>query len=132
MIPELPKIKSTQIIYIISSIKNIQHRMLEPELINADYATVYSVLQSEFNDFYEKYDKIFKLVVDGENLYTVASILYFKNKCDQGLASEQEVADMVNSKFIPENLLNESKAAMETARNENSEQDVSNEKNIPR
>lgn len=104
----LNEIKSPTVLYIIATIKNIQKRMKEPDLTNCEYIRVYDVLGREFRNFADSYTSIFTKVIRGENLSTIATILYYKDQIDRNLLTEQQLSQMLASKYLPENLRQES------------------------
>lgn len=102
------EITTPEVIYIMKTIKQIQKRMKDPDIINLEYIMVYSQLSKEFNDFFNKYTSIFVKVIRGEDLRTVATILYYKDKVAKGLLTEEELSNMLAEKFLPPDLKRES------------------------
>lgn len=86
-------------LYIIITVKEMQKRMLDQDLVNEEFAVNYDRLSREFNDFFEKYPNIFSLVVKCKDPYVLAQIVYFYSKCMKGEKSEEEIANMVFSKL---------------------------------
>lgn len=100
-------IESPLVIYILKTIKAMQTRMKEPDLINRQYAFVYDTLSKEFNNFFEKEPAIFTRVIRGESMATIASILYYKDKESRGLINQDQISDQLATRFIPEHLKKE-------------------------
>lgn len=92
-------LSSPQVLYIIDTIKKIQKRMKEPDLINSPYIEVFDTISKEFSSFSDNYTYIMTLVVKGENLNTVASILYYKDLHEKGLITEEELANSLAKKY---------------------------------
>lgn len=92
-------ITSPQVLYIIETIKKIQKRMKESDLINSSYIEVYDTITKEFSNFSDNYTSIMTSVVKGENLNTIASILYYKDLHEKGLITEAELADSLAKKY---------------------------------
>lgn len=113
---ELREITSPNILNIMRTIKAIQKRMKDPDVVNLEYIYVYDKLGKEFNDFFENHGVIFTKVIRGENLNTIASVLYYKDKVDRGLLTESQVADMLAKKYLPANLKAESDAKLKEMR----------------
>ncbi|BCS83171.1 hypothetical protein QLL95_gp0952 [Cotonvirus japonicus] len=107
---EILGITTPYIIDILKTIKKIQLRMKDPDLISMDYISVYDTLGKEFSVFSDKYTKIFTDVVQKKNLNTTASVLYYKDKVERGLMSEEELQNMLAEKFLPKHLKEESDA----------------------
>ncbi|XWV26244.1 hypothetical protein QJ857_gp0832 [Tupanvirus soda lake] len=107
---ELCDITTPSVIYIMKTIKSIQKRMKDPDVVNLEYIRVYDKLGKEFPEFFDKYTAIFTKVIRGENLNTVASVLYYKDKVERGLMTEQQLSDMLAKKFLPSHLKEESDA----------------------
>lgn len=111
-------ITSPQVIYILKTIKAIQKRMKDPDLVNVEYIRVYDKLSIEFEYFIEKYTDIFTKVVRGESLATIGSVLFHKNKMDNGGTSQEKLRDALMEKYWPENLKNEAKEKMKEMENQ--------------
>lgn len=109
---ELRDIKSPNVIYIMKTIKAIQKRMKDPDIVNLEYIRVYDTLGKEFPDFFDRYTAIFTKVIRGENLNTVAAVLYYKDKVDRELITEDQLSDMVAAKILPPHIYEESKAKL--------------------
>lgn len=112
-------ITSPQVIYILKTIKAIQKRMKDPDLVNAEYIRVYDKLCTEFDYFTEKYTDIFTKVVRGEPLATIGSVLFHKNKMDNGETDQDKLRDALMEKYWPENLKQEAKEKMKEMENQN-------------
>lgn len=114
-------ITSPSIIYIIKTIKEIQKRMKDPDIINEEYIYAYNKLSSEFSDFIEKYGyiNIFTKVLKGEDLSNIACILYYKDKVQKGLMTESALSELISKKFLPENLKKESDIKLKEMREKN-------------
>lgn len=109
---DLQSIKSTEIINMMRTIKAIQKRMKDPDIICLEYIRVYDQLGREFNDFFEKYTSIFVKVIRGENLNTLASVLYYKDQVLRGIITEAELSDKLATKYLPAKLKAESDAKL--------------------
>lgn len=109
---DLQEITSPNVIYIIKMIKEIQRRMKDPDVSGLEYIRVYDKLGKEFDNFFNTYTGIFVKVIRGENLNTLASVLYYKDKVDRGLLSEAQLADQLAKKYLPANLKSESDAKL--------------------
>lgn len=113
---ELREIKSPNVLNVMRTIKAIQKRMKDPDVTNLEYIYVYDKLGKEFSDFFEKHNVIFTKVIRGENLNTIASVLYYKDKVDRGLMTESQISDMLAKKYLPANLKAESDAKINEMR----------------
>ena len=109
---ELRDITSPNVVYIMRTIKAIQKRMKDPDIVNLEYIRVYDTLGKEFLDFFDNNTAIFTKVIRGENLNTIASVLYYKDKVDRGLITEEQVSNMLMKKFLPTQLREEAEAKM--------------------
>ena len=109
---ELKEITTPDVMYIMQTIKAIQKRMKDPDIVNLEYIRVYDQLGKEFDDFFNSYTGIFVKVIRGENLSTLASVLYYKDKVARGLITEEELADKLAHKYLPANLKSESDARL--------------------
>ena len=107
-VDQMSKIESPQMKLVILTIKKIQQRLKDPDVKNLEFSTVYEKLSHEFNDFFEKYTSIYVKVIRGEDLATLSSIIYYKDKVLSGKMSESDVSNMLAKKYLPENLKNES------------------------
>ena len=107
---ELKDITSPNVINILRTIKAIQKRMKDPDIVGLEYIRVYDKLGKEFQVFFDSYTKIFTTVIRGENLNTVASVLYYKDKVERGLMTEEQVSDLLANKYLPSHLKKESDA----------------------
>lgn len=101
---DLQEITTPSVIYIMKTIKQIQKRLKDPEIASMEYIRVYDALSQEFSEFFDKYTGIFIKVIRGENLSTVASALYYKDKVDRGLITQEKLSDMLASKYLPADL----------------------------
>lgn len=106
------EITSPVVLYIMHTIKAIQARMREPDLINSEYITIYDTLGREFQEFSDEHTAIFTKVIRGESLATIASVLYFKDKEEKGAITESQISDMLATKYLPTSLKQESDAKM--------------------
>ena len=109
---ELRDITSPNVVYIMRTIKAIQKRMKDPDIVNLEYIRVYDALGKEFLDFFDNNTAIFTKVIRGENLNTIASVLYYKDKVDRGLMTEEQVSNMLMKKFLPPKLQEDAEAKM--------------------
>lgn len=109
---QLKSITDPQVIWIMKTIKQIQKRMKEPDIAKLEYIRVYDQLGKEFNHFFETYTDIFVKVIRGENLRTLASVLYYKDQVSRGLITEAKLADILATKFLPPELKAESDAKL--------------------
>ena len=107
---DLKEITTPSVIYIMKTIKQIQKRMKDPDVANLEYILVYDKLSKEFEQFFDRYTGIYIKVIRGENLTTVASALYYKDKVDRGLMNQDELSDMLAKKYLPAELKAESDA----------------------
>lgn len=113
---ELKEITSPNILYIIQTIKAIQKRMKDPDLVNEQYIHVYDKLGKEFSHFSDTYTMIFTNVIRGEKLDTIASVLYYKDKVNRGLITEEQLSDLLAKKFLPEHLKKEADSKIKEMR----------------
>lgn len=116
---ELKDIVSPHVINIMKTIKLIQKRMKDPDVRDLDYIRVYDKLGKEFQNFSDTQPRIFTMVIRGENMNLLASILYYKDKVDRGLLLESQLADMVAKAYMPANLKRESDQKIKEMKNEN-------------
>ena len=105
---ELKEISTPSVIYIMKSIKTIQKRMKDPDMAGLEYVRVYDTLAREFAEFSDKYTFIFTKVVRGENLNTLASILFYKDQVERGLITEEQLSELLAKKYLPAHLKEES------------------------
>lgn len=103
-------IKSPEIRDTIRTIKNIQARLKDEDVKHLSYIETYDKLSYEFNDFFENqnHTRIFITVIKGEDLSTLVSSLYYKDKVINGELTEQYVSDKLAEKFFPKELKEES------------------------
>jgi len=97
---QLSSITSPEVLYILKTIKQMQHRMKDPEIIELEFIRIYDKLSYEFDDFFTRYTGIFARVVKGEKLDLLASVLYQKDQVDKGLITEKELADKLAEKYL--------------------------------
>jgi len=93
-------IQSPKVLNTIRTIKAIQKRMKDPDVCNLEYVRVYDKLSREFNSFFESKTSIFIKVIRGESMAVLASALYYQDKVERGLITEEEVANMLSAKFM--------------------------------
>lgn len=101
-------IKSPEIRNVIRTIKSIQTRLKEEDVKHLSYIETYDKLSYEFNDFFENHTRIFITVIKGEDLSSLVSSLYYKDKVINGELTEKYVADELAEKFIPKELRQQS------------------------
>lgn len=101
-------IKCKNILYIIATIKRIQSRMKDSDMVDKDFVTVYNKLAHEFVPFSDDYAKIFDNVVKGKNINQIANLLFYKDRVDRGLTSESVVSNVVAERFLPTDLKTQS------------------------
>ena len=109
---ELAGIKSPKVLEIMKTIRAIQTRMKQPDIVNAEFITVYKVITEEFEQFSNRYVSIFNKVIRGENLTTVASVLYYWDQFLRGLITEEELSEMLATKYLPPELKAQSDAIL--------------------
>ena len=109
---ELKEITTTNVIYIMKTIKEIQKRLKDPDVSGLEYIYVYDKLSKEFDQFFDRYTGIFIKVIRGENLSTVASALYYKDKVDRGLITQEKLSDMLAEKYLSAELKAQSDAKL--------------------
>jgi len=97
---QLSTIKSPEVIYILQTIKKIQQRMKDPEILQMEYIRRYDKLSYEFDDFFQRYTGIFARVTKGENLDVLASVLYQRDQVLRGIITEEELSDKLAEKFL--------------------------------
>lgn len=108
--PDLKTITSARVLAIIDTIKRMQNRMKSRDLINEDFAIVYSTLSDEFPIFFENNPEIFKLIVskNKQNLQILTQILYCRDRVDNGLMTEGELSETLSKIYLPKNLKEDS------------------------
>lgn len=109
---------SPSIIHIIGTIKAIQKRMKDDDIAHLEYMRAYDLLSQEFNDFFDKHTAIFTKVIRGEDLRTIGTVLYYRDKVDKGLITESQVSNLLAEKYLPPNLKAESDAKLKEMRKE--------------
>jgi hypothetical protein len=109
---ELRNITTPSVIQIMKTIKAIQNRMKDPDVAGLEYIRVYDKLGKEFDAFFDKHTTIFTKVIRGENLNTIASVLYYKDKVQRGLITETQLSDLLAKKYLPSHLKAESDAKL--------------------
>lgn len=112
MSEELFGIKTPYIIEMIKTIKQIQKRMSDPDLVDLEYPRVYDTLSREFDNFFNDYTSIFIKVTRGEDLSILASNFYYKDRVERGLVSEAKIADLLAGKYLKGDLKKESDARL--------------------
>jgi len=105
---QLKGIQTPEIIDIMRTIKQIQKRMKDPDVSGLEYIRVYDKLGREFDSFFNRYTGIFVKVIRGENLNTLASVLYYKDQMARGFITEGQLRDQLASKYLPAHLKAES------------------------
>lgn len=116
MTDDIKCISSPNLINILRTIKAIQKRMKDPEIKNLEFIQMYDKLGKEFEDFFNKHTKIFTMVIKGENLRILASVLYYKDKIEKGLMTEQQLSEMLAEKYLPSHLKAEADARIKEMR----------------
>jgi hypothetical protein len=108
--PDLKSITSTRVLAIIDTIKRMQNRMKSRDLINEDFAIIYSTLSDEFPLFFDNNPEIFKLIVskNKQNLQILTQILYCRDRVDNGFMTEGELSETLSNIYLPKNLKEES------------------------
>jgi hypothetical protein len=96
--------KSPELNDMIKTIKAIQKRMKDDDVKKLAYINVYDKLGKEFDDFFNRYTSIFIKVIKGEDMKTLAAILYYKDQINQGKLTEKELADRLATKYMPEDV----------------------------
>lgn len=112
-------ITTPEVLEIIYTIKKIQTRLKDPDVRHLQYIHVYDKLGKEFDEFFNTYTGIFVKVIRGENLNTVAAVLYYKDKIAKGLMTEEQLSDMLAREFLPANLKKESDEKLREMREKN-------------
>ena len=97
---QLLSVKSPEVIYILQTIKKIQQRMKDPEILQMEFIRRYDKLSYEFNEFFERYTGIFARVVKGENLDVLASVLYQRDQVLRGIITEGELSNKLAEKYL--------------------------------
>ena len=115
---QLSSIVSPDLIYIMTTIKQIQRRMKEPEIAGLEYIQVYDQLGREFDHFFNRYTGIFISVIKGEDLSTLAAVLYYKDQVRQGKLTEAEIADKLATKYMPADMKAKSDVKLKEMKNE--------------
>lgn len=100
-IPELPFVKDLELIGILKTIKQIQARMKQSDLVNAEFAIVYETLLDEFPEFTTKYNNIFLSLIRGDKTESLATILYYRSKVVNGEMTEEELSNKLAEKYMP-------------------------------
>lgn len=93
-------IQSPKVLNTLRTIKAIQKRMKDPDVCNLEYVRVYDKLSREFNTFFESKTSIFIKVIRGESLDILAAALFYQDKVERGLITEEEVANMLANRFM--------------------------------
>ena len=113
---ELRDIKTPNVIYVMKTIKAIQTRMKDPDVVDLPYIRVYDKLGKEFSEFFDSHTKIFTTVIRGENLNTITAVLYYKDKVARGLMTEEQLMEILMNKFLPPDLREEAKGNIKKMR----------------
>ena len=116
---DLKEITTPSVLYIMKTIKAVQKRMKDPDLVNLAYIQVYTQMEKEFADFADDHTRIFTKVVRGENLNTIASVLYYKDKVARGLMTEEALSELLATKYLPTHLKQEADAKMKEMKEKN-------------
>jgi len=119
---ELLNIKSPELVFVIQTIKSMQRRMKEPDLIVEEYAVVHNTLADEFPEFFEKHPTIFVKTIRNESMDIIASTLFHKEQINLGLLTEEEFADKLATQFLPKNLKEESDRILKEQKNQKSKE----------
>lgn len=106
-VEKLSAIRSPKIKQLAVTIKQIRRRMQDPDIACLSTPQRYEKLSYEFNDFFERYTRIYTKVVMNESLSVIASCLYYYDQVEQGNITEKEITDGLVDKFFPENLKKE-------------------------
>lgn len=93
-------IKTPSIICIMQTIKAIQRRMKEADVVDLAYIQVYDKLGQEFTDFQDRHPTIFTKVIRGEDLGLIAAILVYRDKVERGLMTEDQLSEMLVKKYV--------------------------------
>jgi len=78
--------------------------MKDPDMVNLEYVRVYDQLGREFDDFFTRHTSIFVSVIRGEDLKTLSSVLFYKDKQLRGLVTEDELSKGLAEIFLPPDL----------------------------
>jgi hypothetical protein len=97
---QISSITTPEVRHILTTIKQIQKRMRDPDVAPLEYIRVYDKLGKEFDDFFTRYTGIFVKVVKGDDLSVLASALYYKDQVARGLVQESELADLLAKKYF--------------------------------
>nr|WBF70757.1 hypothetical protein [Megavirus caiporensis] len=104
---------------ILSTIKKIQQRMKDPDVISLEYIRIYDKLGREFEEFSDQYTDIFTKIIRGEKLDIIASVIYYMDKIYKGTMTEEELSDMLATRFLPAHLKADADAKMKEMKNSN-------------
>ncbi|AEX61659.1 hypothetical protein [Acanthamoeba polyphaga mimivirus] len=104
---------------ILSTIKKIQQRMKDPDVISLEYIRIYDKLGREFEEFSDQYTDIFTKIIRGEKLDIIASVIYYMDKIYKGNMTEEELSDMLATRFLPAHLKADADAKMKEMKNSN-------------
>lgn len=102
-------IESPEIVYILKSIKSIQNRLADDDIKGLEYIVVYDKLSKEFDYFFTTYTKLYVSVLKNENMNTIVSCLYYKDKVLRGIIREEDLSNFLAAKYIPESLTKSNK-----------------------
>lgn len=115
---ELCDIVSPNLINIMKTIKLIQKRMRDPDIVVLPYIGIYDTLGKEFEYFSEKYSKIFTMVIRKEDLNTLISVLYYKDKVLRGLMTEEQLMELLKKKYLTPEQQRQADIGMQKLRDE--------------
>lgn len=103
---DLNRITSPSVKNIILTMKKIQARMKEPDVVNLSYMDRYTLMTIEFTQFAERYGTIFSKLVGGGDgdLELIAQILYYKDKEEKGIISEDKIFKMVEETYLSDKI----------------------------
>lgn len=113
---ELLGITTPWVIDIIMTIKAIQKRMKDPDVVGLEYIRVYDKLGKEFPKFFDENTKIFTKVIRGDNFNTIGPILYYQDQIAKGNITESELSNLVADKFLTKEQKAESDAKIKEMR----------------
>lgn len=78
-----------EMIAVVLTIKEVQKRI--KELADQNYMAMYSIVDTEFSDFAERYTFLFVRVTKGQDLPELASLLYARDHFLRGLITESQL-----------------------------------------
>lgn len=103
-VDQIKGIQSPEIILICKTIKQMQKRLKDDDIVGLEYIRVYDKMSKEFEFIFNRHTEIFTKVIRGIDLEILASILYYKDQINRGLLTEKELSDMLAKKYLPEHL----------------------------